>query len=234
MEITKYTQGRRLSRDAHSKSALILLALVTVAISPCSGVTISFSLDTSRLARLSSTQINFQLIDGDGTGNANNTVVISDISLGGGLARGAPIVVGGASGDLDAAITLTDSSFFNSFLQHFTVGDSLSFTAEYSTNVDAGLTPDGFSLAILQKGSEIPTTAFGTTGSNVFLTIDFNSGTPSVMQYELDYGRYAAIYTPEPASLTVVFLGCAVIAVLRLWRFGGSLPSRKSSDACHN
>jgi hypothetical protein len=119
-------------------------------------------------------------------------------------------------------IVLTDSSFFSEFLQFAGVRDTLSFTVEYTTNVDAGPGPDGFSFAILQQGLEIPTSALGSRGSDVFLAIDFDSATPTVLRYDLDYGRYA-LTLPEPASLVATGLGLA----LGMWKW----RRRRTADA---
>lgn len=202
--------------------------LVLAAAQAGMGASVDFTVDTSRLTRLSSTMINFQLIDGDGTGDGNNTVRIRNFA-GLGPVRGAPILSGGASGDVTSEIVLTDSSFFNEFLQFAGIRDTLSFTVEYTTNVDAGPGPDGFSFAILQQGLEIPTSALYQRGSDVFLTIDFNSATPTVSRFDLDYGRYA-LTVPEPASLFTAGLGLAI--GMRKWRRRPTAEAGDASASC--
>lgn len=119
--------------------------------------------------------LEFQLNDGSGTGDANNTASLSSFTFGGGTATGNPTLVGGAAGSLSSAVTLTDSSFFNQFIQKFTPGDRLEFQLSLSNNAEGRATPDEFSFAILDHtGTEIPTLA----GSlfDVFVSIDI---TPS-------------------------------------------------------
>src|SRR4051812_41143102 len=71
--------------------------------------------------------LDFQLIDGAGTGDANNTAQLSDFSFNTGSAMGSPVLLGGASGSLSSAVTLTDSAFLNEFTQSFLPGDGLRF-----------------------------------------------------------------------------------------------------------
>jgi len=61
--------------------------------------------------------LDFQLTDGSGTGDANNTVILSDFGFGGGTAVGNPNLTGGATGDLASTVTLTDTAFLNDFFQ---------------------------------------------------------------------------------------------------------------------
>ena len=104
-------------------------------------------------------KIGFQLTDGGGVGNKNNTVVISNIQFGGGQASGIASVLGGAIGSLTSSVTLTDSSFLNVLIQPFSPGAQLSFLLTFTTNAEAEETPDQFSISILDRsGNEIPTT----------------------------------------------------------------------------
>src|SRR5579859_8130563 len=66
--------------------------------------------------------LNFQFTDGQGTGDANNTVTLSSFAFGGGSAAGGPSLTGGASGSLGSGVVLTDSAFFNAFTEGFTPG----------------------------------------------------------------------------------------------------------------
>src|SRR5271167_1357003 len=71
--------------------------------------------------------LEFQLNDGSGTGDDNNTAVLSNFTFGGGAPVGAPSLIGGATGDAGSSITITESSFFNQFIQQFTPGNQLDF-----------------------------------------------------------------------------------------------------------
>jgi hypothetical protein len=108
--------------------------------------------------------LDFQLIDGSGAGDANNTATIGNLTFGGGGISGPATTTGGAAGDLGSGITLTDSQFFNELYQGFTPGTSLGFDVTLTVNGDAGLTPDGFSFAILDSNLfNLPTTGVGDT-----------------------------------------------------------------------
>jgi hypothetical protein len=172
--------------------------------------------------------IEFQLNDGSGTGDGNNTAFVSNIALDGGAAVGSPTVTGGGSGNAATSITLTDSSFFNQFIQEFTPGNRLNFRLVLSTNVDSGGIPDQFTFAVLDStGVEIPTLS----PFNVFVQIDIDSANPLVQTFGTDTTRVpgagggsidisAPIATPfaevpEPTSLLVLAPGLLLIGYLR-------------------
>src|SRR5688572_23187323 len=69
------------------------------------------SMDTSALVGhpAGSFFLDFQLNDGEGWGNGNNTAVLSNFTFGSGGATGSATTFGGASGDLWSAVTLTDT-----------------------------------------------------------------------------------------------------------------------------
>src|SRR5437868_15463863 len=61
--------------------------------------------------------LEFQLNDGSGIGDGNNTVVLSNFAFGaGGGQAGSPILNGGTTGALGSSVTIRDSSFFNQFI----------------------------------------------------------------------------------------------------------------------
>ncbi len=117
--------------------------------------------------------VEFQLNDGSGTGDGNNTVELSNFQFGGSSAVGNPTTLtGGTTGSLTTGVVITDSSFFNEFIQQFSPGGILSFDLYLIPNLDSGPTPDQFSFAILDNQHlELPTESF----SIAFLTIDFTS-----------------------------------------------------------
>jgi hypothetical protein len=131
--------------------------------------------------------LDFQLVDGSGLGDGNNTVLLTNFNFGvGGAAVGAPVSNGpGATGSLGSALSLHDSVFFSEFTQGFTPGSTLSFNVHTTTNVDAGPTPDQFTFAILDKTpAELPTT--DPTGFNTFVTVTLDSANPTVNAYASD------------------------------------------------
>ena len=179
-----------------------MLAAVTVAAPARAQLNFSVSLNTASLVGNAAGPftIDFQLTDGSGTDDANNSVTISNFAFGGGGAVGTSSLLGGAAGSLSAGVSLTDSSFLNEFDQVFTPGSLLSFDVSMTTNVDAGLTPDEFSFAILDStGSEIPT--FDTVG-DAFLTVDIDSVNPPVVVYASDPSRPLAATPTAPGVTT--------------------------------
>jgi hypothetical protein len=173
--------------------------------------------------------VDFQLTDGSGAGDANNTATINNFAFGGGVPTGSPTLTGGASGNLFTQVNLTDSNFFNEFFQQFTPGSTLSFNVQLTTNVDAGPTPDQFSFAILDDTlAEIPTEGLLNVGSDVFLTADINSPNPPIQSYAsdptrspaggggpIDLGSPGVQIVPEPTTLALLVIGLAGLAVAR-------------------
>jgi hypothetical protein len=176
--------------------------------------------------------LEFQLNDGSGTGDANNTAILNNFLFSGGTVVGSPTLTGGATGNLTSGITLTDSSFFNQFIQGFTPGSSLSFRLNLSTNGDSGGTPDQFSFAILDKtGTELPTLA--PSFFDVFIEVDIDSANPLVHTYGTDTNRIpagggsainiaaptatAVTAVPEPTPLSLTLLGVAGLFLFGHW-----------------
>jgi len=114
--------------------------------------------------------IDFQLNDGSGRGDKNNTVVIDMFK--GGQAVGSPLPpIGGASGDLLTSVSITDSGFINEFTQRFDPSSTLSFIVNLTTKVDLGI-PDAFTFSILDRSlAPIPTTNF----ADAFIFVNINS-----------------------------------------------------------
>ena len=103
------------------------------------------TINTSSLEGSGAFGLAFQLADGSGTGDANNTVILSNFKFGGGSAGAVDLTAGGAGGNMTSTITLTDSDpFFNAFAQNFTPGTSLMFQASMTNNADVGPFDDMF------------------------------------------------------------------------------------------
>jgi hypothetical protein len=152
--------------------------------------TLDVSLDTSSLIGHAAGpfSIAFQLTDGNGYGDANNTATITNFMFGGGKPSGSATVLGGAGGSLGSSVILDDSQFLNFFTQSFVPGTYLAFRIVVTTNMDTGGIPDGLSFSILDStGTEIPT--LGGPSLNVFLSLDLNTPTPTLTNFASDPSR---------------------------------------------
>jgi hypothetical protein len=233
-----------------TKSQALVALFVLLPASALADIVVDVSLNTTPLVGHPAAPffLNFQFTDGSGTGDANNTVTLSDFAFGpGGAAVGSPSLIGGASGDVTSGVSLTDSSFSNLFTQQFTPGNELSFVLSLTTNVDAGPQPDEFSFAILDNsGFEIP--SLSPTGA--LLVTDINSSSPVIQTFATDSttapfggGNPIAMdapsvqpvqtVVPEPGSLvltaTLISLLAAAYRLLKSSRTGTAndqFPSR--------
>jgi len=218
------------------RSSVVLLGWTSLCLAGTIGYNIS--LDTSPLIGHAAApfSLNFQFNDGQGTGDANNTVSLNNFTFGtSGSAVGVPSLTNGASGSLGSGILLADSSFFNSFVQGFTPGSALSFLLQFTNNVDPGGTPDEFSFAILDSsGFEIPTLNF----ANALMIIDIDSASPVVQTFGTDpsatpFGGGGPIdmgppTIPEPNSGILLSSALALLAlVCRCGRPARSFPWEK-------
>lgn len=141
--------------------------------------------------------MDFQLNDGSGINDANNTARLSNFSFGGGAASGSPTILGGVSGGVNSTVSLIDSSFLNFFDQTFNSGGTLSFDVVLTTNVDSGPTPDGFFFSLIDgAGNLVPTTGLLST----FLEVDLDSGSPAIQAFG-GVGTYAGIGTPTITAI---------------------------------
>lgn len=121
--------------------------------------------------------LDFQFIDGNGTGDANNTVTLTNFDFGGGAVTtvgGFPI--GGVTvGSGPLSVTMVDSSFLNEVQFSLTPGSQVQFDLAATTNPDSS-TPDTFTFAILDgNGNEIGTT--NSNGNQSFVEVDLPTGT---------------------------------------------------------
>src|SRR5438093_498248 len=206
----------------------------------------SVSLDTSALS--GSFELAFILTDGSGTGDANNTVTLSNFLFGVGGSAGVVdtlLSTGGVSGDLTSSVSLVDSAFLNIFASSFTAGSLLSFDFDLTTNVDAGGTPDQFSLTLLQSDGTVINTD-DPSGANSLLTVNLDSAHPAfnVFASELTPAPIVTEFSasPEPSSLpllTMALVGALwltprrvafkqVQPLFRTWR--GSLGNEHHND----
>jgi hypothetical protein len=157
----------------------------------------SFKLNTSPLVGNGPFTLDLQLVDGSGLpgGLNNNMIQLSKFSFGtGGSPSGNGTATGGASGNLASGVTLTDTAFFNEYLESFTPGTLLSFTIDTTNVPDPGGTPDLFTVAILDSSdNELPTTA----PADEFLDVSLAGGTnPHVATFSSAPGSAFTLSAP--------------------------------------
>jgi hypothetical protein len=167
--------------------------------------------------------LDFQLTDGSGANDGNNSVTLSNFTFGGGGAPfGAANALGGVSGVLPGTITLTDTAFFNELYQSFTAGSTVGFDVAMSSNVDAGPTPDLFSVAILDNNlANIPTSGIG----DALVLVNLDKSNPGIADVETfgGTGEYQGVTThasvPEPSVTLMMILGLLGLFGMRNRRF---------------
>jgi hypothetical protein len=198
---------------------------------------VMFDLNTSAIVGQGTYALAFQLVDGSGTGDADNTVLLSDFNFGGGSASGSLLVFGGATGNVATGLTLTNSDpFFNAAIQGFVPGSSLTFDATFTNNLDTPF-PDVFLASIVDpQGNGIPTLD---TVNDSFITVTLNGTTttvngvtvpptslfaadPTQTSYDasapFNSQLPAPIVTPEPSSLVLLASACLLLASLSKFR----------------
>jgi len=146
--------------------------------------------------------LDFQLNDGSGLADGNNTATVSNFTFGGGAATGSPNYLGGVIGDISSSLTLSETTAFNELFQGFTAGTSLAFDVAISGNTDAGITPDSFIFSILDSTLGAITTS-GSAGQTVQLDITSPIlGVDAVQSYN-GTGAYTGVnvsVVPEPST----------------------------------
>lgn len=214
------------------RNLAVATGLILLAVRPGSAAVIyGVNMDTTGLSGhpAGPLSVMFQMTDGSGTGDGNNTATITDFQFGGGSPSGSPVLAGDASGSLGSVVSLTDSSFLNMFMQTFTPGLSLAFRVTLTTNVDAGGVPDQFSFSILDSsGAALPTRGLGMIGLDSFMTVDIDSDTPQARAFAADMFRFpeaggpaidlaapAVQVVPEPQTWMLLGGALVSLAVMR-------------------
>lgn len=172
------------------------------------------TINTSSLSGDAST-LAFDFIAG---GAFSNTVTISDFSTNGALAANGPNS-GSVTGALPGTVTLSDTNFFNEFLQGVTLGSTISFQLNATTNgTTRSALPDTFSFFLLDRtaSSSLLTTTDPTGAGSLFsLQIDGSSGgilgnyrsVPAVSATLVPATSGPTTRVPEPSALGLMILG---------------------------
>lgn len=160
----------------------------------------------------------FDFIDG---GPPSNSVAIRAFSTDGSL--GAALLSGGATGSLAAGISLTDSAFFNEYLQVVESASRLTFLIDLSGNSpDPGSLPDTLSFFLLAPDTGWP--LFDTTdptGAGSLFTLQIDDGGAVLSVYDpvgsgLPAAQWAVTAVPEATSLWMLLAGIVVLALRQL------------------
>lgn len=181
------------------------------------------SVDTSTLPSSQGPyQLYLNLLDGNGTGDANNTVTLDTFVCTGISLSGCP----------SGVYSLTDSSFSTVTTFGFTAGGGVAFRVALTGNLDA-LAPDSFQLSILD-GSVNPLPTTDPSGSDAVLFAQFDQSSPILLGYGSPNGGAITLSppvitiepVPEPAyGLPVSLVLCMMLFLRqRLRRMTGYRP----------
>lgn len=176
------------------------------------------SIDTSSYSGTVA-QMAFDFIDG---GSPSNTVTISGFSTTGVL--GGSSALGGVTGTLPAAVSLTDTEFFNEYLNGITLGTGISFTVALTSNApESGSSPDAFSFFLLdpsklsEEGFPLPLFATSdSTGADALFQIDITGSLEgAVGNFHQDVSITEATPVPEPGTFLLLASGLAGSFIFR-------------------
>ncbi len=203
---------------------IALLALTSAAVFGNTIVTLNTApLQTSSAGPFT---LDFQFLDGDGTGDGNNTVTLSNFTFGGGSVNTTPSF---STGGINVTtgpfgVTLTDTAFYNDVEFSLTPGSSLSFALDSTSNPDTSA-PDTFTFAIFDgSGNEISTT--NPNGLDSFLELDLPTGSTPITTILSGSAPGASVMlappvessggttTPEPSAF-IPLVGALTVLVAR-------------------
>ena len=201
----------------------ILLGLL--AVTPAFSDTVSFVIDTSSLIANPNGPftLDFQFIDGSGTGDGNNTVTLSNFSDPASLTVVPSSETGGVA--LDGSpfgFTMTDSSFFNEISFLLAPDSSLGFRLDATDNSDSGI-PDTFIVGLLDSSfNNIPTT--NPNNGIALIEVDLPTTNPAAGTQVITSGSLANsdgvvfaapaesfVATPEPSTLAMMTLEALLV-----------------------
>lgn len=209
MHMTKRCWGRAVN-------SLLLFGSLAVAV-PAQAISYQVTVDTSPLAG-SASQLAFDFIDGDA---AANSIILSAFATDGVV--GSASSLGAVSGTLPGPVMLSDGDFFNEYLLDITLGESLSFLFEATSNASApGSFLDAFSFFVLDPVTLFP--LFSTTdptGADALFAFNID-GTASGDLYvhdtafsDISWSVKPATAVPEPGTLWLLAAGAAAIGLQR-------------------
>jgi hypothetical protein len=220
------------------RTLLLGMALVSGGTVAALAQTYTVSLSTDALNANSASEpfsLDFQFVDGSGTGDANNTITLKNFNFSSGGSLSSPASLSGGASQSGGTFTITDSSSFNEVLTPFTAGTSPNSTLSFqltTTNhaeTGAGSSPDELTFYVLDSNdNDVPTSD---AAASSLVTIDLGApGGPSITTFN-GTTPYAGLdvsvtETPEPSSVATFMLGLAATAAIAGFR--GRKPVRAS------
>jgi hypothetical protein len=154
------------------------------------------TINTSSLVGTGAT-LTFDFLAGGGT--QSNSVTISDFATNGTLVPGG-MNSGAVTGALPGTATLTNASFFNELQQGITLGTTISFQVDLTTNAPTGgALPDTLSLFLLDPTATTSLTSTGDpTGGDSLLTVQIDGTTAG------DVATYSGTGPSIPITVSAV------------------------------
>jgi hypothetical protein len=174
--------------------------------------------------------IYLEFIDGNGIGDGNNTVTLSNFGFDGGSPLGGPVVFGGATGSLETGVSITDTSFVSVFSEQFAPGLELSFSLGLTNNNDSGGTPDGFTFFVLDN-SGVPLPTLAPVG-DYFLTAALGSSGPVFSAYGSDPSRAPSVGNPVSISAPTITPVSSIPEPSTTYILGGALVGMGALRRC--
>lgn len=219
---------------------LALLSGIGLA-APClvlADVTYDITMNTSSLAG-STAALTFDFIDG---GAPANSISISNFSTDGML--GGASSTGSVNGSVSTGLTLSDTSFFNEEQQVITLGSTVSFQLDATTNLPAAASlPDTFSLFLLDPtGTNSLTSTTDPTGADSLLTFQIDDVTNAAGDVVGQINVYdsspsipitAALHTMSSVGAPEIDAASAASALTLLWGGIAVLQGRRRSSRAH-
>lgn len=197
----------KIINQIHALVGALVSFFVLASIATAAPITIT--VDTSSLSGTSA-QLAFDLIDG---GPPANSVTISGFVTSGTL--GASSSTGDVVGNFPGSVVLSDTSFFNEYLQDITLGNTLSYTFD-NTGLSADVIsfPDGFSFFLLDPitGLSLASTSDPTGANALFLL-----GIGTTSGFEIYSGQNFSVTVqgvPEPSTLYLIAIVIGILGVV--------------------
>lgn len=203
------------------------LGMAAAAFSASAQVNFHVNANTSNLTAGQTYYAEFTLSDGHvaslGTPDTNNSVLINNFTFGGGMAGAVlPPNIGNASGNFSSGIMLADGDPGGAadLAQGFKPGSAMNFDVHFPTTmVDAGGTPDMFTLKFLNSTTNEFTNSF----FDIFVELDLNSPVLTPGNVQTHSGNDPANNALIPAPLITPLGSPPVPELVNVFSLGGLL-----------